>query len=191
MSQIIKTLTSGGPIPPVIPTSFVTQDGTAVPALNILIVDAFDSIENNDNGITTKGGIAAGNPPGTGLTNEESIYLTNRTTGTVTTADATLTTIITLPMGATPKAMYVYGNAQAFNSTTPQAGTYSFSGGFRTDGATATELGTEVHDEFEDPGLVTADIFISASGNNVLLQVQGVAATTLNWNSVLEYRQVT
>ncbi len=39
MSQIIKTLASGGPIPPNIPTSFVTDNGTATPALNILNVN--------------------------------------------------------------------------------------------------------------------------------------------------------
>lgn len=39
MSQITKTLTSGGPIPPVIPTSFLLDDGnSAVPAANILQV---------------------------------------------------------------------------------------------------------------------------------------------------------
>ncbi|HZY25506.1 MAG TPA: hypothetical protein VFE71_06740 [Bacteroidales bacterium] len=34
MSQITKTLTSGGPIPPVIPTQFTTDAGIAVPAAN-------------------------------------------------------------------------------------------------------------------------------------------------------------
>ncbi len=161
-----------------------TQLGNATPIANIIVMNGIDSNENNDNGIITKGGVA-----GTGVQNEVDVVITNRQTGTVTTADATLTTIITFPMGATAGAFYVYGNVQAFNSTTPAAGTYSFSGGFRTDGATATELGTEVHDEFEDPALVTADIFLSASANNIILSVQGVVATTLNWNALFEFRR--
>lgn len=165
------------------PVQTLTGDsgGAVSPTANNIFILADDSSINNDNGATVIG------TPGTSTL---TVTTTNRTTGTVTTADATLTTIITFSLGATPGAFYVYGNVQAFDSATSAAGTYSFSGGFRTDGATATELGTELHDEFEDPSLVTSDIFITASGNNVLLQVQGVAATSINWNGLMEYRRV-
>jgi hypothetical protein len=38
LSQIIKSIASG-PIPPAIPTEFVTDDGTVIPALNIVNVN--------------------------------------------------------------------------------------------------------------------------------------------------------
>jgi hypothetical protein len=45
MSQITKTLTSGSPIPSIIPTSFVTDSGTSIPSANIINV-------NGGNGVT-------------------------------------------------------------------------------------------------------------------------------------------
>ena len=164
--------------PPTVPTNFVTDSGTAIPAANILNIITNDTVNNNDNGITD-----------TGAGNTVTIFLTNRQTGTVTTADATLTTIQTVALGGTPGIFYVYGNVQGFNSSTPAGGSYAFGAGYKTDGVTATELGVELHDEFEDPAFVTADIFLSTSGNNVLLQVQGVAGLSINWNSLLEYRR--
>ena len=167
------------PIPPTVPTSFTTDSGIAIPAANNLNIITSDTVANNDNGITD-----------TGSGSTVTIFATNRQTGTVTTTDATLTTIITFSMGATPATFYIYGNIQAFNASTPSSGAYSFSGGYRTDGATATELGVEFHDEFEDVVLVSSDVFLNTSGNNVLLQVQGVAGLSLNWNALVEYRKV-
>ena len=182
MSQAGIISTTSGPVPPTVATTYVTDvNSPAIPAANILDVFGGDTSSNNDNGIQTDGSSGS---------NVLTVQLTNRQTGSVTTADATLTTIITFPLGATPGTFYIYGNIQAFSAAGPSSGSYSFSGGYRTDGATATEVGTEFHDQFEDLALITSDIFLNTSGNNVLVQVQGVAATSINWSSLIEYRRV-
>jgi hypothetical protein len=163
----------------------VTQNGTAVPIANIIVLNGFDTIANNDNGITTAGGII-----GTGSQNEADVLLTNRTTATITTTDATPTILISFSLGATPGTYFVYGNVQSFNASTPASGAYSFSGGYRTDGITATELGADFHDDFEDPVLAPSDIIVGESGNNVVIEVEGIAGLTINWNAMLEYRRV-
>lgn len=161
-----------------------TQNGNATPIANIIILNGIDSPTNNDNGIYTQGGVA-----GTGVQNEVDVVLSNRQTGTVTTTDATLTTILSFSLGLLPGTYYVMGNVQAFEPATPSGGSFSFSGGYLTDGATGTELGKEYHDDFKSVALTTADVFLSASANNVLVQVQGIAGTTIRWNSVLEFRR--
>ncbi len=178
MSQFYQGVTEGS-LPPSVPTSFVTDAGTAIPIANILNVLTSDAATNNDNGIAD-----------TGTGNTVTIQLTNRLTGTITTADDTTTTVIAFGMGATPGTFYVSGNVQAFAGSIPASASFSFTGGYRTDGVTAVELGTEYHDPFQDVSLITTDITLSTVGNNILLNVIGVAATSINWNSLLEYRQV-
>jgi hypothetical protein len=182
LSQIYKSLTSG-PVPPTVPTQFTADDATiGVPAANNFNLFSRDTSDNNDNGIQTT-------TDANGSANHYT-ELTNRMTGAVTTTDATQTTIITFVLPAVAGTYYVFGNVQAYTSTGPAGGSYSFSGGYLTNGAAVTELGTEFQDTFESASFVTADIFLDTSGNNVILSVQGLAGTTINWNSVLEFRQV-
>ena len=176
MSQVYLSSASS----PAVPNSFATDSGTAVPVLNVLTILGDHTPENNNTGIQTSA---------TGST--VTVELTNRYTNTATTTDDTLTTLITVPMGAVAGTIYVYGNVQSFSPAIPASAGFSFSGGYRTDGATATELGTEFHDTFQDLELATADIFLSATGNNILIEIQGTAADMINWNGLLEFRIVT
>ncbi len=185
MSQIIKTLTSGGPIPPIIPTSFVTQDGTAVPAANILIVNGFDSAENNINGIITKGGVA-----GTGTANEVDVIITNRVQGQVTTSDATPTNIITFPAGATPGNYIIDGTVNAYDITDTAGAAYFFTAGIRTTGAATVLIGSQFSTEFEEAAMVPSDIDVVVSGNNIIVQVVGIVGKTIDWDAIFTYRFV-
>lgn len=179
MSQIFKTLTSGGPIPPNIPTQFTTDvGGPVIPVGNNVNVNGQTHFVDYNAGIRTEG-----------IGDTMLLQLTNRLTGAIPTTDATLTTIIGLSTIGLTGTIFVYGNVQAFNASTPAGASYGFSGAFRIAAGNATEIASEYHDEFEEAALAGADIFLSASGTNILLQVQGVALN-LTWNSLLEYRMV-
>lgn len=183
MSQIFKTLTSGGPIPPVIPTEFDTQDGNAVPAANILIIDAFDNRENNNNGIETKGGVAAGDPPGTGAPNEVSIYLTNRLQGTITTTGLQTLPFITF----TPTVIGTYAievRVAAYNTTASLGAGYSVFGTARFDGVNSTICGTPDKITNEEGAMSAANVTMTVSGANILVNGVGYAANDINWSAV-------
>ena len=131
-----------------------------------------------DSGIRTDGGL-----------NTLTIELTNRVSGQVTTNNATPTTIITFSLGSTPAVYSFTGFTTGRSTATGDGACYFFDSCFRTNGTTATEIGTEVPTFFEDTSLLTADTTITASGNNVLVQVTGIAGT-VNWDGVLTFRRV-
>lgn len=184
MSQIIKNLASSGPLPPSIPTSFVTDNGTAVPAANILIVHGTDSTENNSFGIIAKGGVA-----GTGTSNEVDVVLTNRFHGSGTTVGATTADLITFALGATPGTFFFNFTTAVFNASTPAGAGYDSFTTVRTDGATATIIGDTDSITHEDAALITTTAQVVVSGNNAIFRVGGVAGLSINWKVVGTYVQ--
>lgn len=180
MSQIYKSLASG-PVPPTVPTSFVTDiNSPAIPAANILNEIGGSVTTNNNNGLQTDGSSGS---------NTLTIQLTNRITGSVTTTDATPTTLATFSLGATPAVFTFDIQIACFNATAINGDGYFISGSARTDGVTATLCGTPdkiVNEEVVD----TSDANMVVSGNSVVVQVTGIAANTHRWRTVATYVQV-
>lgn len=180
MSQIYKSL-AAGPVPPTVPTSFVTDiNSPAVPAANILNEIGGSVTTNNNNGIQTDGSSGS---------NTLTIQLTNRITGSLTTTDATPTAIATFSLGATPGVFTFDIQIACFNTTAINGDGYFISGSARTDGVTATLCGTPdkiINEEVVD----TADANMVVSGNNVVIQATGIAANTHHWRTVATYVQV-
>ena len=180
MSQSGLVAITSGILPPSVPLQFTADDATtAVPAANNLNVFSIENTANNDNGVRT-----------TASGSTMTVQLTNRKTATVTTSDATPTVIMTFALGATPGIYYFEGNLVAHDVTDTSGGVYTFVSGFRTSGAAATEISSEFKDVFEEASMATADFSISASANNFVITVTGIAAKTINWNSILTYRFV-
>ncbi len=177
MSQIYKSSASG-PSPPDVPTSFVTQNGTAVPAANILLVNANDSVENNNNGIITKGGVV-----GTGTANELDIIITNRLQGTASTSGVATSTIVTF----TPTVIGTYAiecRVAAYNTTSLLGGGYSIFGTVRFDGVNSNLCGTPDKIINEEGAMSSANTTLTVSGANILISGVGYAAQTINWLAV-------
>jgi len=172
MSQIYKRLTSSGPIPPNIPTSFVTDSGTAIPAANILNVLTNDTSVNNANGIQD-----------TGAGNTVTIFLTNRVQGNVTTVGAVTSPIITF----TPTVIGTYAiecRIAGYNTTSLLGAGYSVFATLRFDGVNSNLCGTPDRITNEEGAMTAANATTTVSGANVLINGVGYAAQTINWSAV-------
>ncbi len=189
MSQIIIPATPGN-LPPSVPESFTTdvQDnttsgpGNSVPVLHVLQIKGRETNQNNDNGIRTDSDPEGGNI----------IYveLTNRITGTVTTTDATPTTLVSLPMGTISGVYLVQGDITAYDVTDSEGAAYTFIGAAKTDGATGTEISVEAKDVFEEVAMAAADFTLGVTGNDAFISVQGIIGKTINWSCLFTYRFV-
>lgn len=171
MSQIIKPSSGSTPIPPEVATSYVTDNGTAVPAANVLNV-------LGQNGVVT-----SANPNGS---NNLIISIQNTQIDTGQTIGATTINLSTIPLGAAGTYFFECRVA-AYNASTPLAGGYSTFTTFRTDGVTAVVVGDTDAIEHVEGALDDTLVEMVGSGNSALLQVTGVAGLTIDWGAVSLY----
>jgi hypothetical protein len=183
MSQIIKNLASGGPLPPAIPTSFTTNDGTATPAANVLRILGIDSTESDDDGILTRA-----NPP----SNLVDIVLTTRLFGVGSTVDAITFDVITFPLSALANTVYRFEfQVVGREAVSGEAVSYTVFAGAKTIAGLASIVETPYIDADQDaPALLAASVGFIASGNNVVLQVTGVLGTNITYKALGTYISV-
>ncbi len=159
-----------------------TQLGNATPTAGVILLKGFDSTEDNVFGITTKGNTSGGNPPGTGSTNETDVYLTNRFHGSVTTSNATPTTVATCPMNVYPAVYQFTVNLCAYDVTNNLGASSVSVVTFRTvvGPSAPVVLGP---DDFiiESDGAFVGTVTISGTSTAMNVVATGVAATTIKW----------
>lgn len=181
MSQIIKNLASG-PVPPSVATSYVTDNGTAIPLSNVLIVHATDSSINVDAGI-----IANGGSPATANSNEVDIVITNRIRGSVNTAGSIPTIVNLFPLGSTPGVYNFDVQICGFDSTDQLGAGYFISGAIRATGAAGVLIGTPDKIINEEPGTVNCDASLIVFNNNAAIQVTGLTGKSIDWKYLANY----
>lgn len=176
MSQFFVNSSGGsGPTPPDVPTDFVTDNGSAIPALNILNVNGVDSSENNVNGILTRA-----NPD---LSNNLQIVVSNRLQGTANTVGATTSAMITfIPTVIGTYAIEV--RIAAYNETASLGGGYSIFGTVRFDGVNSNLCGTPDKIVNEEGAMSSANATMTVVGANILINGEGYAAQDINWSAV-------
>jgi hypothetical protein len=175
---IISTAGGGGSGTPI--ETLTGNTGGAVPptANNINLVGG-TSTANNNTGITI-----AGNQG----TSTETVTLTNRAIGTLTTTNLVPGNLLTFPLGATPGTYLFHLEIAGYNTSSALSAAYSVSGlTVRTTGAAGTIIGLPSIDTNEEGLMVGVDVNITTPANTLSIDVTGIAASVIDWNMLLTY----
>lgn len=181
MSQFYQGVTAGS-LPPSVPTSFVTDSGTAIPAGNILNVLGGSTFSDDSDGIKTFGS-----------GNTVSVQLTNRSNTSGTTSDGLGQTLdlITYSFIA-PDTCYNFDiNIVAKNTGAFTGAGFKIFGTVVANATTATLMGVPDKIENKDPTLAAIQANLVVSGANAIVRVTGLAGTTIDWKMVSIYVSVT
>ena len=161
-------------------TQLTTDDGVVTPSGGNVNLLADDTSVANSNGITVDGNVA----------NTATILLTNRLQGTGTSTNSSNADAVTFDLGSSA-AVYRFDFQIAGRSTAGAAAgegvTYFLTGAARTDGATATVIGSAFQDVDEDTALNGSTATLVASGNDIILRLVGIAGETITYNAVGTY----
>lgn len=183
MSQAGIVNTAGGPSPPAVPTSFVTDvNSPSIPIANVENVKGGNTTANNILGIRTDGSSGS---------NTLTVQLTNRITGSATTADAaTPATLFTFSLGATPGLYLFTGNVMGYDTTDALGTANTFFLAVRTAAGIATLIQDVDTISREDATMQTCLITYQFLANNFSIIVNGLAGKNIDWQTITTYEFV-
>jgi hypothetical protein len=173
LSQIIKNL-AAGPVPPSVATSYVTDDGTAIPAGNVLNVLGGSGIQTYAD---------------PNLSNNLFIKIQNSTTDIGQTVDVQTINLSTIDCSIAGTYFFT-SEIAAFttgsNGLGAQLFTTAISDGVILTIVDDTDSVSHITPALSGPGS-TIDYEIVASGTNALLQVTGENTFTIDWGAITIY----
>lgn len=175
MSQFFQGVTAGS-LPPTVPTSFVTDSGTAIPAGNIINV------------VTPGGGTLGIKTSGAGNT----ITITDTETSnsaTATTSDGLGQTQVlnfNIPVPAS-SVVSIRVNIAAYDVPNQLGLAGELLGGVKNNAGALSVVGVADTTINADIAINAAKVSLTTSGTNAQVQVVGVAGHTLNWRGFIEF----
>jgi hypothetical protein len=169
MSQLI--ILNNGSIDPTLVTSFITNDGTAIPQNNILNVLGGTGIETY------------ADPD---LSDNLYIKVQNSFTDQAQTIGAVTENIRVIPLPIVG-TYTIEVRVAAFEPTEPAGAGFSINGVVRSDGVTATLVGDSDGFAHKDAAINSCNALIVVSGNTAIVQVVGVAGLTIEWGAFTVY----
>jgi hypothetical protein len=175
MSQAGIINTQSGPAPPTVATSYVTDvNSPAIPAANILNVFGRDTTNNDVYGIQTDGSSGS---------NTLTVQLTNRFHGSVTTTNATPTTLVSCPMVTNPAVFNFVVNVVGYDSTNNAGASVVATVTFRTTGGSPVNLSPDDFVTQQDATFAggSGSIIFNGSAASMSVVVTGALATTIDW----------
>jgi hypothetical protein len=170
LSQIIKNLASG-PVPPAVPTSFVTDDGTAIPSLNVLNVLGGSGVETYAD---------------PNLSNNLYIKIQNSTTDTGQTIDNQTISLSTIDCSAAGTYFFTT-QISAYDVSGVEAAGGTLYTTVRSTAGVVTVIDDTDAIAHRTSNLSAINYELIDSATNVILQVTGQNGFTLNWGAITNY----
>lgn len=152
------------------------DSGSATPVAGVINLLGDSNSDNVTEGVTTS---ASGNTV--------TVLLTNRIEGSNTTVGATTETVNSYNLPASAGSYQVFTQISGYESTGPGYAGITIQGCIGTDGAATSVIGVPTINYTTSASLGAIVAELSVSGNQLMVDVTGVAGLTIDWVALTHF----